>query len=345
MKLTEVQITHLRNLHSIKINLHPHITFISGMNGSGKTAILEGLYLLSCGRSFRAREIISLLTYGQKTLTVFSKTDNEQSISVQKTESETIARINGKPCTTSSELALFLPCQIFYSDIFDFINAGPAKRRLVLDWGLFHTQLMYYHTIWKDYQRVLKQRNALLKKKRSRAECMPWDKQLVELAVQLDKMRMLYVEELRTCFHYILNQFTTCQCDLKYEKGWDRKNEGRNLLDILSQSFERDCARAMTQYGAHHADLNIVSATWEAKHALSRGQQKIALFALKFAQAQLMSRDCLYLMDDFAAELDDRHIQKVLHYLSALPHQFILTGHEKPSFMDSITHSHLQLEV
>lgn len=336
MKLHEIQISHLRNVRNLRVQLHPRFTIIQGLNGSGKTTFLEAIYLLSCGRSFRAHELSALINYDASALTVFADSVDGQRLSIQKSiSSPTIARINGGTCRSSSELAHLLPCQVFYADLFDFINAGPSWRRTLLDWGLFHVEHRY-HAVWKEYKHVLKQRNALLKEKAPPPHFLPWDTQLSNFAEQLHLMREKYMDRLVPVFNQVLQEIATVECSLKYEKGWDKKKEGIPLIQVLSEQFASDCLRQFTQYGAHQADIQIVSRQSKAKYGLSRGQQKIAIFALKLAQCQLLNKPCLYLIDDLGAELDSEHIKRVLSYLKKIEGQFVLTAHLKDAFIDLI---------
>ncbi|WP_131781966.1 DNA replication/repair protein RecF [Legionella gresilensis] len=325
MKLNDIQITNLRNISSAKLDLHLHLNFITGDNGSGKTSFLEAIYLLASGHSFRSREISALVSHEQDSLVVFANTIDNQYVSIQKSlRSSTMARINGQPCLTSSELAFFLPCQVIYQDIFQIIDAGPAIRRSLLDWGLFHVEHPY-HTIWKDYRRALKQRNTLLKQRAASTALIPWNKILSTLAKQLNDYRQAYFLKLMEAFKIILPQLTNVECLLNYYKGWDRRNEGRNLETILAASYEVDLARGQTHYGAHQADLTIMSKDIKVRHFLSRGQQKMILFALKFAQTALLGGSCVHLIDDFTSELDEEHLQRLLKYIVKSEDQFFIT--------------------
>ena len=144
MRLAELKIHHLRNILSAHLILSERFNFILGPNGSGKTSILEALYLLSCGHSFRSREIATIVTHKESVLTVFGRASDGDVISIQKsTNKPTQIKINGQACNSTSQLAYTLPCQVFYSDIFQIIDAGSSVRRSVLEWGLFHVKHEY----------------------------------------------------------------------------------------------------------------------------------------------------------------------------------------------------------
>lgn len=330
MILSELKIHHLRNISSTQIKLSPRFNFIAGANGSGKTTVLEAFYLLSCGHSFRSREISPLIQQGQNAFTVFARTQQQDTISIQKSSSQpTQIKLRNQFCTSTSQLAYALPCQIFYSDIFQIIDAGPTIRRSVLDWGLFHVKPDYL-SLLKNYKKILKHRNALLKTHAPYAHFVPWDKQLNQLALALDVLRKDYFEQWTHAFTQVLAQLSDLQCNLSYFKGWDKKNTGKNLEQILAESFESDNHKLYTQSGAHQADVIIEANLNKAKQFLSRGQQKIILIALKLAQAHLLADNCLYLFDDLPAELDEVHQHKLITYLAAHQGQYVITTNGDP---------------
>lgn len=347
MKLVELQITNLRNILSARLAFHPHLNIISGVNGSGKTSFLEALYLLGCGHSFRTRDVSALVSHKQSVMTVYAKADDFQKISIQKSLNKpTVAMLNGLSCTARSELATFLPCQIFYQDIFQLIDAGPAPRRELMDWGLFHVEHSY-HSLWNDYRRVLKQRNSLIRNKVPIQQVLPWNIKLAELAYKLDAFREQYFNRLSLEFDLIINQLGNVSCSLQYYKGWDKKNEGKLLEDVLYSTWQSDCLRQYTHYGAHHADLLVVSKDCKVKHFLSRGQQKVVLFALKFAQAKLLNKSCVFLIDDLSSELDEGHISRIIQYCASIDGQFFITARQSDHDVINLlsgTHTHYLVE-
>jgi DNA replication and repair protein RecF len=332
MSLAHLQIHHLRNISSARLELHPRLNFFFGNNGSGKSSLLEAIYLLGTGHSFRTRESLALIQRGKNCLTVFARTLDEHTISIQKTLGlPTQVRLNGLPCHTTSELARFLPSQIFYQDVFQVIDAGPSVRRSVMDWGLFHVKHNYHET-WKNYKRALKQRNSLLRQKAPLSKLLPWDKTLADLAAPLHESRLEYIKQLQPLFTGILQSLTSMTCSLNYYKGWDRRQSNKSLLKILEDNYQSDLLKQFTQYGPHHADLAVEVNDLNAKQYLSRGQQKIVLIALKVSQGLLLSTPCVYLCDDLTAELDQKHMDGLLELFSQTSGQFFITALSDASF-------------
>ena len=328
MTLKVLSIEHLRNFITLQTELHPHLNLITGVNGSGKTSFLESIYLLSCAKSFRTRETSTLINHGKSNLTIYAETFDNQSLAIQKSlTTPTIMKINENSCHSASELARFLPTQIFYQDVFQIIDAGPAVRRSLLDWGLFHVKHQYYE-LWKNYRRALKQRNFLLRQKASPVVFVPWNQILSTLSCEIHFLRQEYMQQLNTIFVDVLASLTQAPCLLHYYKGWDKKNENKSLDSILNDSYNIDLQYQYTRYGSHQAEIVFTSDDYKSKYYLSRGQQKIVLFALKIAQSKLLNQPCVFLLDDLFAELDSSHISKVLQCILQTRGQFFITSHE-----------------
>ncbi len=326
MSLIKLNIHNVRNLKKLQILPHPKFNIITGLNGSGKTSILESIYLLGNGRSFRTRETAPLVNYTEDALTVFAEFHNHETLSIQKSKSgATKVQLNQQPCVRSSDLAYFLPCQVFYQDIFQIIDAGPLVRRGILDWGGFY-QDKTYSNLLREYRHVVRQRNALLRQRANKARFAPWDKLLVDMALKIDAIRSGYFENLEKSFQYHLAKLTTTACKISYYKGWDRKQTNKSLMEILDEQFASDLQRQFTHSGAHNADIYFDSAELKAKQTLSRGQQKIILIALKLAQAALLSTSCIYLLDDIGAELDKKHFSNLLDLINKNNGQFFFTA-------------------
>lgn len=325
MKIAELTLQNFRKFSSCKFSFSERINVIQGPNGSGKTSLLESLYLLGTGHSFRTHEKKPLIKDGADSTVLFARTIDGQTLSMQKSLREaTIAKINTEICASTSELAMFLPCQIFYQDLFHIIDAGPIVRRQLLDWGVFHVEPQFIH-IWKEYRQALKQRNALLKQSASAIKLEPWDSILDKRAEVIHQYRASYFKDLNFKFQQILRELSELECQIFYYKGWDRKNEGKNLRTTLAENYHTDLKRQFTYYGAHHADIILHSPQLKAKEFFSRGQQKVIVFALKLAQSKLLSAETLYLIDDLSAELDQDHLQKILMQINKSCDQFFIT--------------------
>lgn len=325
MSIHELRIHDLRCFTQLSLKFFSHLNVILAPNGSGKTTLLEALYILSCGHSFRTREITPLIRHSQSEFTIFARLFNGDSLSVHKS-SVNLSRIkiNQSLCKRTSELAYYLPCQIYYQDLFALMDGGPSLRRLMMDWGLFHVEHSYHQQL-KQYYQILKQRNALLRQKKSKSCFEPWDRQLGKLGESIHELRQQYMVKLQSQMQIILQDLSAVQCTLSYDKGWDRRQQGGSLYEYLQAQYERDIAKGYTSSGVHQADIHFLTEALSAKKVLSRGQQKMVLIAVKLAQTELISSPCLHLLDDVFAELDHHHVDRLLQKISNMEGQFVMT--------------------
>jgi DNA replication and repair protein RecF len=176
-----------------------------------------------------------------------------------------------------------------------------------MDWGVFHTEPQFYQ-VWGRFKRLVKQRNALLKSATSYKELSYWDQELVQLSEQIDNWRKNYLNELKTVAQGICSGFLPeFDIQLKYYRGWDKQT---SYAEILEKNFERDQLVGYTFSGPNKADLRIKVDNTPVEDVLSRGQLKLMVCALRVAQGQHLTqqtgKQCIYLIDDFASELDSQ---------------------------------------
>jgi len=146
------------------------------------------------------------------------------------------------------------------------------------------------------------------------------------LAEQLDQQRSSYIEKLNAVVQSLLYELVDFNCTIVYEKGWDRRNEGIPFAEQLEQDFGRDLLKGFTHSGIQQADLKfLVEGEILAKKALSRGQQKMLLLATKIAQTLCLDKTCVHLFDDIFAEVDDRHTEKLMDYISRIDGQVFIS--------------------
>ena len=330
--LNHLEISNLRVFSNTE--LHPgQINLITGDNGSGKTTVLESLYLLSHGRSFRSHLIRAYVRKGETSSIVFAKgnsTSGESfTVGVQKSQSAgSIYKLDRTPVETLGELAFKLPMLILNNQSFDLLDGAPHVRRGYLDWGVFHVEHSYYSS-WRRYQRALKQRNALLRNPGYSADAMePWERELDTTGEVLHAGRMASISDLQRYCTLIFEQLTkeTMAIEFTYMPGWDISI---GLLENLVAQRERDEGRGYTQHGPHRADIKVLIDGRPAKEVLSRGQQKILVSAMIMAQAKLLLgqgfKAPVLLVDDITAELDKAHGARLCEALSLCGCQVFIT--------------------
>jgi DNA replication and repair protein RecF len=326
MSLAELRIDNLRCIESATMQFSPELNLIAGQNGAGKTSILEGIFLLGRGRSFRTRATERLIRHGQPALTVFGRTHDQppKAAGVEVSKDGTRARINGDGIRTLLELSGVLPVQAIDPEIHKLIEQGPERRRRWLDWLVFHVEPTFAGH-WSRYQRALKQRSAALKAAQS--DVRMWDTTLVDAGEALSAARRNSLGRLAPYLQRLFAAFSGLQVDVGFHSGW---SADRSLAEQLRLNLDRDRERGLTHSGAHRADVDLRIKGRSAREVLSRGQQKLTAVAMVVSQLQML-RDELgmratLLLDDPAAELDSKNLERLFQELSALKCQMIATS-------------------
>ena len=317
MPLSRLIIKQFRNIKACDIHLSAGFNFLIGPNGSGKTSVLEAIYLLGHGRSFKSNltgrviqnECDELFVHGR-----FLNSDQfELPIGINKQrDGTTEVKIGGQSGQKLAQLAQVLPLQLLHPEGFDLLTDGPKHRRAFIDWGVFHTESAFYDA-WGRFRRLNKQRNALLKTARSYRELSYWDQEMARLAENISQWRALYVEQMSVKAEQICRTFLPeFDIQLKYYRGWDKDTP---YQDILEKNFERDQALGYTFSGPNKANLRIKVNGTPVEDVLSRGQLKLMVCALRVAQGQhlteMTGKQCIYLIDDFASELDSQRRKRL----------------------------------
>src|SRR5580700_4630883 len=224
MSLRRVQVTDFRCLQSAALDLDPQFTLISGPNASGKTSLLEAMYVLGRGRSFRTRRLEHLIRSGAERFVVFGEVDTSTRrvpMGVEGSAKGMRAQIDGDKPSSLAELASVLPVQIIDPEVHRLIEEGPSRRRRFLDWGVFHVEPSFVRC-WQQYQQTLKQRNAALKSHQPQEVTSVWDADLVRLGEQLTTARSRYVELLAGHAGALARSLLQMELTLGYRPGWAR---------------------------------------------------------------------------------------------------------------------------
>jgi len=326
VSLLALEVEGLRCLSKTRLELHPHVNLVTGANGAGKTSLLEAIYLLGRGRSFRTRLTERLIAHGADGLQVFGRTDDPTypTLGFAFDRKEGLrARVAGREAQSLAELSVAFPVQVVDPGIHRLVEEGPAYRRRWLDWGVFHVEPGFVST-WGDYSRALKQRNAALK---SGSDPAAWEPELVRLGMILSAARARTMDLLEPHWGQTLAALLGEPVTLSYYQGW---SQDRSLAETLAATRERDLERGSTGSGAHRFDVQLRIDGRSAREVLSRGQQKLLGAALALSMARLAGsegrRPPTLLLDDPAAELDPEHTQALLAEIRTMRGQLVVTA-------------------
>jgi DNA replication and repair protein RecF len=336
--VAELRLRNLRCLADAHLPLHPRFNLITGDNGAGKTSLLEAVYLLGRGRSFRTRRVEQLIRSGATAMGVSGAvhpggsgpTDaqpleaREQRVALQCDRDRGVAaELDGRPIESLAELAALLPIQVIDPGIHRLIEEGPTVRRSWLDWAMFHVEPQFLMQ-WRGYRRALRQRNAAL---RSGADASLWDTELQRFGEPLTQARARLVEALQPAWRETLETLDAAPATMRFRKGWAGNV---TVAECLSEHAPRDRERGLTTQGPHHFDVDLRIEGRAVRDTVSRGQQKLLGAAMALSMARLLSSRAtgapVLLLDDPAAELDGAHTQALLVAAEALDGQRIVTA-------------------
>lgn len=333
--LEAITVDNFRCITAANLALDERATGIIGANASGKTSLLEAIYCLAHGRSFRGAVRADLVRRGAKSTRIVATLSDSHRTVVAGVEfdasgsSETRLNAQSAPAW---QFAQAIPTQIIDPSVHRLLEEGSLRRRRLMDWGVFHVKPLFIDE-WRRYQRALAQRNAALKAGASAANLGAWTEALVTHSHAVHASRSQYIEQLIPSFRLVSADLLGEPAELFYRRGW---NDGLQLLEAVNQSRGRELRQKTTVVGPHRADLDIRWGDASARQRVSRGQQKLLAAALILAQIELRSRTaaspvCL-MLDDPAAELDVDNLGKLLKAVAGIPAQLILTSLEEVRF-------------
>ncbi len=315
MKISELEVYNFRSYKERKISFTDGVTTLSGPNGIGKTNLLEAVYLLLQGRSFRDSDE-ELILHGAQWWKVRGKIDGqwrELRYYPQK--------INGKELfVDETRKGRFtyrhqLPVVLFEPDDLHMIHAGPSTRRSYMDMILTKIDPLY-RALLSKYERALLQRNNLLKRTKSldilRDTVFVWDVALSEYGAQLMRRRQALVmemnEHLTKMYSTIANKNQTLTIEYHTSVEGDLI-ESSLLAQRLSAKLSHDQLRGFTSVGPHRDDLVFILNGKPAQTTASRGEVRSILLALKQLEVRLitmyLSVSPIVLLDDVLSELDE----------------------------------------
>lgn len=339
MTLGRLGISNIRNIKSANLELGPNINLFIGANGSGKTSLLESVYFLGTGRTFRSGTVDPLIARGEPQCTVFgSVTDGHgrrMSVGVQRSRDDgREIRINGAKAEKASALARVLPTLVLGPNTVELVSGAPALRRQFLNWGVFHVEPSFVE-VWEQLGRCLKQRNELLRRPGTGvAELAVWDEQFCRLGEHVHAQRAKWFEAFEACFASVTSELThMSDVRCRYEPGWDPR-EG--LAGSLARLMASDQQRGYTQAGPQRADIRVTVGGEMASKVCSRGELKILAWAMLLTQGRLYGdtagTSLVYLVDDLASELDAGHRERVCEFLARARGQVLVTAIDRHQF-------------
>ena len=314
MFVKELKLEGFRNYESEIFTFSPGTNIIYGNNAQGKTNALEAVYLFSIGKSFRTqqdREMIRFHEEQTKISVLFENSMRENEIElVLRRDRKKQIKINGVPIQKMGELIGLFTVVLFSPDELNLTKGSPHARRRFLDIAVSQMRPKYYH-ILRRYNKILEQRNNLIKKLRftqdeSLKETIAvWNEKLADYGMTIITYRKKFVESLQAFSKKIHYEISGENFEIRYKTAFDNKEQ---FLQKLNDSLYKEIEQGFTLYGPHRDDLDIETDGKDIKTYGSQGQHRSAVLALKLAQADMIFEDTgeypVLLLDDIMSELD-----------------------------------------
>lgn len=329
MSVSLLKIDRFRCLTSVEFVPDGRHNVIVGANGAGKTSILEALFFLGRGRSFRSGSSSGLIQTGADEFTIFAELDEagrRRRAGAALSRKGLQVQLDGSRDCVTADLVNLLPVQVIDPLIHELVQGAPKGRRRFLDWGVFHVKHEFLG-VWRRYRRALQQRNSALRAGQGQSAVRVWDSELVSAGEQIDEFRREYLEKLAAEFGAMSEELLGISAIGKYRCGWSAET---GFAQALAASWDRDSANRQTHVGPHRAELALEVGGQPARHRLSRGQQKLLGISLVLAQSQYVARsrgrDVVLLIDEPAAELDSERLRSLMNVLIRCRAQLFITA-------------------
>ena len=315
MHLHKLWLQEFRCYHEAELTLADGLTAIVGDNGQGKSSLLEAVSYLATLRSFRAVPSEALVRQGAAAAIVRAEGEREQRSLLIEAEISSAGRsrvqVNRQRLQRSRDLLGYLRVSVFTPDDLELVKGGPSIRRAFLDDTLVALDPSMYQT-FSDLERVLRQRNTLLRQARGRRTSEiettldVWDGQFAPLGDTIATRRMTLINEISPVLNaaYAAVARTPVSIEIHHDPDWLTLGLGEALV----RSRDEDLRRQVTTVGPHRDDISFSIGGLPARTHASQGEQRSLALALRLAAHELVTSvtgtSPVLLLDDVFSELD-----------------------------------------
>jgi DNA replication and repair protein RecF len=316
-----------RNLGEQSLDISAPRLFFIGRNGQGKSNLLESVYLLSYGSSFRTKSNREMINYQRKEATVYgtytasdgSATEGDVAIRVAPGEKE--LQLNGKKVRDRKTLISNLPAIVFTHDDISFVSGSPDRQRWFFDQTLSLYDPSFIDHL-RTYRKLLKMRNATLKEERKELLDV-YDTQLATAGIEIQHSRQRAVEEFNPLFSHLFAEISgiTDSVHIEYQPSWREALSGEEAAQQLQERRDRDLLYGTTMSGPHRDRFVFRRGERDFAAVASTGQLRLISLILRIGQSTYYSRKTgrlpVLLLDDVLLELDGEKREALL---AMLPH-------------------------
>ncbi len=320
MYFKKIKINNFRNYKELDLEFDKKLNLITGHNAQGKTNLIESLFIMGLGKSFRTNKDQEMIAFGEKNSKVISvvcdeKYNKETEIEIIYRNEGKILKVNGVKLERTADLLENVYIVIFSPDDLKIVKEGPDNRRKFLDRELCQIKPVYYSDLG-NYKKVLRQRNQLLRDKIQDKNLFDvFNESLADYGTRIVKERIEFTKRLQAISSDIHNKISSGKEKLEifYETGVTDKE---TFIKYLNKDFEHDMYKGHTSFGPHKDDLCIEINGSDIRSFGSQGQQRTAALSMKLAEIGLIKQEtgenAVLLLDDVLSELDKTRQQYLI---------------------------------
>lgn len=340
MEIKEITLKNFRSYENCFLKFDKGLNIISGKNASGKTNILEAVFMCAIGKSVRAVRDKELIKWGKEGFSVkliASKRNIEHTVEIKYSQEGKKISVDGIPLLRTGELIGFFNAVYFSPDEIAVIKRSPQERRRFMDICLCQQNKNYFYSLTK-YNKILAQRNKQLKEGCSGESLYIWDVQLAKEGSFIVKERKNFIDAVKIFAkekHSALSADTeNLEIELDSPYCCDKPEE--EILKRLNESIQKDLIFKYTTEGIQKDDISIKINGIDLRKYGSQGQQRGATLSLKLAEIEYLKSQTgespVVLLDDVLSELDDERKRALLNETSKI--QCIISCTEFEEFKD-----------
>ena len=355
MKFENLRLQNFRNFEEIDLGLSPSVNIFIGKNGQGKTNLLESLYFVTHGESFRPGQLDTFVRSDLKN-SQMQKSFIRGKVSHRRLESQLEVQFVGgqkkhlvdQKRSRGSEVSRTFPTVLFSPDSLSSIKQGPDHRRALIDDFLMNHSPSNKQVL-SQFRKVLRSRNKLLKTfQKGEMSLSEFEKMLESLnpsffqrSTELSFLRVNALKQLlpkmREALKYIMDE-KDLEIDLDYiisdesALDWDFANFTRQLLERSNALKLAERSTGSSLVGPHKHDIRILFNKKDSRYYCSQGQQRALILSFKMAQIvyhyEVYQNYPVLLLDDVMSELDMEKRKRLVEFLSQINAQILITTTE-----------------
>lgn len=345
MRIRRLFFRNIRNHAETELHAAERVNVITGLNGQGKTTILEAISLCSLTRSFVATQDSALLR--RETTGLIARLEGVSDYGVPRriqveysAEKGKSIELDGSAAANAAQVIGSAPTVVLSPDLKSITGGPPIQRRRFLDLVLSQAKRRYLEDLIQ-YRRLLKQRNAILSTARRKGQNIdpvmiePWDEGLIERGARLMHERTKFIDEFKPILRETADEVALGVDDVGLEYAPDSVDKPmksvhayRDALWLRSQEVRhKEVRRGTTLFGPHRDDFEMMINGGDVRISASQGQHKTLLIGLKVAEFHYLARQCaetpVILLDDIFGDLDARRAERVYDIARNLAQVFI----------------------